>query len=315
MRQSATESMMAEEPGDDGVALQQRRWARMAPVAWRWIAAALAVAAIVIGLGLRGLPDGRLHVYFLDVGEGDAILICAPDGRQILVDGGPSPVALLGELGERLPFWDRSLDLVVLTHPDADHLTGLVPLLHRYRVDQVLEPPGTAAAPEAAAWEQALHEKGVPRGEAARGMRLLVGGLTLAVLNPPDDVAGGAATPNNDSSIVLRLEYGDTSLLLTGDAAAGAEAEMLAGGVALDADVLKVGHHGSDGSTSALFLAAVSPSVAIIQVGAGNRYGLPAPALLDRLAGIRAYRTDQNGRIEVISDGTRLWVKPERPSP
>lgn len=284
-------------------------------MAWRWIAAALAVAAIVVGLGLRGVPDGRLHVYFLDVGEGDAILIFAPDGRQVLVDGGPGPTALLNELGDVLPFWDRSLDLVVLTHPDADHLNGLAPLLERYRVDRVLEPPGTAAAPEAAAWEQALREKGVPRGEAARGMRLLVGGLTLTVLHPAEDTAADAAAPNNDSSIVLRLEYGHTSLLLTGDAEMGAEAAMLAAGLPLRADVLKVSHHGSDGSTSAPLLAAVSPSVAIIQVGAGNRYGLPAPALLERLAGIRTYRTDQNGRIEVISDGTRLWVKPERPSP
>jgi competence protein ComEC len=310
--QSAAVPAMAEEPGDDGVAPKQRPRSQMA---WRWIAAALAVAAIVIGLGLRVLPDGRLHVYFLDVGQGDATLIRAPDGRQILVDGGPGPTALLNELGDVLPFWDRSLDLVLLTHPDADHLAGLLPLLERYRVDRVLEPPGTAVAPEAAAWEQTLHEKGVPRGEAARGMRLLAGGLALAVLNPPEDVTGDAATPNNDSSIVLRLDYGGTSLLLTGDAEMGAEAAMLAAGLPLRADVLKVSHHGSDGSTSAPFLAAVSPSVAIVQVGAGNRYGLPAPALLDRLAGIRAYRTDQNGRIEIISDGTRLWVKPERPSP
>ena len=107
---------------------------------WRLVVI-LALAAVVVWLALRGLPDGRLHVYFLDVGQGDAILVQAPDGRQILVDGGPSPTALLNELGDVLPFWDRSLDLVVLTHPDGDHITGLIPLLDRYRVGQVLDVP------------------------------------------------------------------------------------------------------------------------------------------------------------------------------
>ena len=122
---------------------------------WRLVAI-LALVAVVVWLALRGLPDGRLHVYFLDVGQGDAILVQAPDGRQILVDGGPSPTALLNELGDVLPFWDRSLDLVVLTHPDGDHITGLIPLLDRYRVGQVLDVPQSESAPEAAPWLEGL---------------------------------------------------------------------------------------------------------------------------------------------------------------
>lgn len=278
---------------------------------WRAIGL-LALVAATIWLALPGLPDGRLRIYFLDVGQGDAILIRVPDGRQILVDGGPSPTALLNELGAVLPFWDRSLDLVVLTHPDGDHITGLIPLLDRYRVAQVLDVSQSDAAPEAGPWRARLAQLGTPRILAQRGMRMPVDGLALTVLNPGPTLLTGTASDDNNNAIVLRLDYGGTAFLLTGDAEREAEEAMIAAGLPLRADVLKIGHHGSAGASSPAFLAAVAPRIAVIQVGAENTFGHPHPDVLARLAGIDILRTDQRGRIEVISDGKQVWAKTER---
>ena len=278
---------------------------------WRLVGI-LALVAIVAWLALRGLPDGRLHVYFLDVGQGDAILVQAPDGRQILVDGGPSPTALLNELGDVLPFWDHSLDLVVLTHPDGDHITGLIPLLDRYRVAQVLDVQQSDTAPEAMPWRERLAALGIPRTLAQRGMRLPVGDLGITVLHPGPTQLTGTASDDNNNSVVLRMDYGGISFVLTGDAESEAEANMIAAGLPLAADVLKVGHHGSNGASSPQFIAAVAPRLAVIQVGAQNKFGHPDPAVLERLQGVEVLRTDQNGRIEVVSDGKRMWTKTER---
>ncbi len=269
----------------------------------------LALCAVAAWLALAPhLPDGRLHVYFLDVGQGDAIFIRAPDGRQMLVDGGPSPAALLDELGGLLPFWDRSLDMVALTHPDADHMDGLLALFERYRIVTVLDTG--LAEDKAPAWAAALAARGGQHVVARRGMRLALDDLRITVLHPaeplPPDISDNAA------SLVLRLDYGETSFLLMGDAEQATEGELLAAGLPLRADVLKVAHHGSGGATSAAFLAAVQPRLAVIQVGADNRFGHPHPDTLARLADITILRTDRNGRVEVISDGQQLWINPER---
>jgi len=278
---------------------------------WRGIGL-LALIALAIWLAGRGLPDGRLHVYFLDVGQGDAILVRAPDGRQLLVDGGPSPVALLSELGDILPFGDRSLDLVVLTHPDSDHMSGLIPLVERYRIGQVLDTPLTEHVPEARPWLAALARAGVPRSYARRGMTLAVGDLKVTVLHPGPEPLTGTAADDNNNSIVLRLDYGQNSFLLTADIEYEAEAELIHTGLPLHSDVLKVAHHGSRGSTSPVFVEAVRPRLAVIQVGQDNDFGHPHPEVLARLAGVEILRTDQHGRIEVVSDGRRLWVRTAR---
>lgn len=269
----------------------------------------LVLFAAVVWLVARNLPDGRLHIWFLDVGQGDAILIQTPDGQQILVDGGPSPSALFDELGAVLPFWDRSLDLVVLTHPDADHASGLVPLFERFEIAAAVDSiaPGEKGAE---AWLAAMHAAGVTRQPVAAGTRIEAGDVTLTVLSPCDPLAN--PDDGNDGSVVLRLDYGASSVLLTGDAEAAAEQTMLAGLWPLRADVLKVGHHGSAGSTSADFLRAVAPSLAVISVGADNRFGHPAPELLQRLGGIMVLRTDERGRIELVSDGMKWSVHTER---
>jgi competence protein ComEC len=265
----------------------------------------LLLAAAAIALVVASLPSRHLRVDFLDVGQGDAILIRAPGGYQILVDGGPSPAALLSELGEVLPFWDRTLDMVILTHPDGDHMNGLIELLGRYRVHSVLD---LGEGP--AVWEDVVAQSGARRVVAAHGTQIRAGKLVLAVLHPHSPPSWSDS--RNDDSLVLRLDYGERSFLLTADAGSATEAAMMASGAPLDADVLKVGHHGSDGGTGEAFLRAVSPAIAVIQVGSDNTYGLPAPPLLERLAGVRTYRTDQDGRIEIGTDGDTLWAVEER---
>jgi competence protein ComEC len=217
-------------------------------------------------------------------------------------------------LGAVLPFWDRSLDLVVLTHPDGDHLTGLLAVLDRYQVGRVLDTAQTDAAPLAAAWRERLAKGNIPRTTALRGMRIPLGDVMLTVLHPSSKLLTGTASDENNNSIVLRIDYGPTSLLLTGDAESEAEADMIRAGLPLQADVLKIGHHGSNGSTSAPFLVAVTPSEAVIQVGADNSFGHPAREVLKRLMDARAeiLRTDTNGRIEAVSDGRTLSMKVNR---
>jgi competence protein ComEC len=268
---------------------------------------ALAVVAILALLALLQLPDGRLHVTFLDVGQGDAILITTPRGQQILVDGGPSPVALSSALGSSMPFWDRSLDLVVMTHPDADHITGLAEVLERYRVDGWLDNGITSAL---------LQQHAIPRQAVSAGTRLDLGrGLVLDVLHPQSGRLNRPDSGTNNDSVVLRLEWGGLSFLLTGDIEAEAERQLIDTGQALQSDVLKVAHHGSAGSSSVEFLAALSPNFAVISVGADNLAGHPAPEVLERLlqqGGVTVLRTDQLGTVEFSTDGQRLWVRTER---
>ncbi len=274
--------------------------------------AALAVIALLVWLAALQLPDGQLHVAFLDVGQGDAILITTPDGQQVLVDGGPSPTQLAWALGRQMPFWDRSLDLVVLTHPDDDHMTGLIPLFGRYRVERALTAARTLDAEEALHWREAADAAGLPIVVAERGMQIDLGrGVRLDVLHPEAAPPPSRAADDNNNSVVLRLTYGATSFLLTGDLEAEGEQVLLTSGQPLAAQVLKVAHHGSGRGTTAEFLSAVMPQLAVIQVGADNRFGHPAPEVLERLAvaNVQVQRTDQHGTIEIVSDGRRLHVR------
>lgn len=275
----------------------------------------LAVTVVLAWSAVLYRPDGRLHVAFLDVGQGDAIFVTTPAGEQILVDGGPSPTALLGSLGKQMPFWDRSIDLLILTHPDSDHLNGLPDLLERYRVGLVLQAAGLEEdGPAYEQWRELIARQGIPLQGVSAGARIETGdGLTLEVLNPPVGAEGGKMN-DNDSSVVVRLVSGRVSFLLTGDAGEQAEGWMLSSGRSLGSVVLKVSHHGSDGASSTPFLEAVRPQLAVISVGEGNRFGHPAPGVLERLGavGAQVFRTDEQGTVEVATDGLGLWVKTER---
>jgi competence protein ComEC len=264
----------------------------------------LALLVILAWIAALQMPDGRLHVHFLDVGQGDAIFIECPNGQQILIDGGPEPSVLLSSLGERMPFWDHSLDLVVLTHPEVDHVGGLVEVLQRYDVGLVLDSGQDCTSATCVAWRGLIKEKGIPYRRAQSGMRLEVGhGVRLDVLHPPAQLMTNTESDINNNSVVLRLEYGRFSTLLTGDVQWEAEEVLLASAQALDSLVLKVPHHGGDTSLTAAFLEVMSPEVAIISVGADNSFGHPSEATLDKVAAIPTYRTDQHGTIELITDG------------
>ena len=283
-----------------------------------WSIVALALLAAIAAWGaVLERPDGRLHVTFLDVGQGDAMFIVTPGGRQILVDGGPDPKRLLNLLGERMPFWDRSLDLVVLTHPHADHAAGLAEALRRYDVALVLEREIEHEASEYASWRAALAARDGPVVQAQAGQRILLDrGLALEVLYPPERMLAGTSSDVNNASIVARLVYGETSFLLMGDVHWDVEGYLLRRAVPLESTALKVGHQGSRTSTTQDFLRAASPQVAVISVGADNRFGHPHPevveSLTDALGEDRVYLTRDHGSVEVVSDGVSLSVRTER---
>jgi competence protein ComEC len=273
------------------------------------IAAGTVVA--LIALALVQLPDGKLHVYFLDVGQGDSIFIVTPSGKQILVDGGPAPSVVLAQLARHMPFWDHSLDLVIATQPDADHLAGLVAVLERYTVGAVLAAdwPDQARAPAVSRWLQLMVERGPIRIPPQAGLRLQIEpGLEMTLLHPE----AGTLLKGNDASLVMRLAFGSTSFLLAGDVEEAGEAALIRSGRLQPSTVLKAAHHGSKTGSSPEFLAATDPAVVVISVGVGNSFGHPSPQVLARLSDRRVFRTDQSGTIEVAGDGTRLWVKTQR---
>ncbi|TSC80008.1 MAG: competence protein ComEC [Parcubacteria group bacterium Gr01-1014_29] len=248
--------------------------------------------------------DG-LMVYFFDVGQGDSIFIQVENGTQILIDGGPDD-AVLAELGRVMPFYDRTIDMVVLTHPDADHLNGLVEVLERYRVKTVLETGVKHETAQYAEWNKRLSERGIPIVHAVRGQVFRIDdGLMLSVLAPFSSQNEKEAKKINNTGVVARLDYYDTSLLFTADIEKDIE-EILAAVFAdsIDADVLKVAHHGSKTSSVADFLAAVTPEAAVISVGKSNRYGHPAPEVLNRFENIKAriFRTDIDGAVVLRAD-------------
>ncbi|MBN1368348.1 MAG: DNA internalization-related competence protein ComEC/Rec2 [Dehalococcoidales bacterium] len=279
----------------------------------KWGVTPLAVIAVLLGVAIITLPDDEWHVSFMDVGQGDAILI-QHGSLQVLVDGGPSPQAINLELGKRLPFWDRTIELVVTTHPDADHLAGLEEVLYRYNIGQVMVSGMTSDAALFAEWEQLLAEKGIGTISAQAGQRIVTDdGMIIEVLNPA--VPFQFADDVDDNGVVLRVTIGEVSFLLTGDISGQGEFALITNRAGLQSTVLKVAHHGSAYSTTAEFLAVVQPQIAVISVGADNSYGHPAPETLDRLNGTvneaYIYRTDESGTIEFITDGERLWVREE----
>jgi competence protein ComEC len=262
-------------------------------------------------------PDGRLHLWVLDVGQGDAILLRTPRGHTALIDGGPGATPLLNDIGDHIPFWQRDLDLLVLTHPHQDHTMGLVDVLARYKIDQVVQTEFTATAGVQAEWLRQVREHSIPIHHAVRGERISFEGepdLSLQVLHPAPS-SHKPAQDANDDSIVLKLTYGKHGVLLEGDAEQDAESELIRDAAgALPSQILKVAHHGSDTSSSKPFIGLVDPQVAIISVGQGNRFGHPAPETIETLAqsGARIYRTDINGTIEIIADTDRMWVRSDR---
>jgi len=280
----------------------------------KWLILPLLVVAILVWSVALTTPDDKLHISFLDVGQGDAILIQTPNGQDILIDGGPDLQKINLELSKKLPFWDRTIDLVVCTQPQADHVTGLVEVLERYKVKQVLEPGVPYDSAIYQEWLRLVEDKGIEYNIAQAGQEINLGsGIKMEVLNPPASLWEGTSHDVDNNGVVLRLSWGKLSFLFTADIREEVEFELIGQRANLRSTVLKVAHHGSKTSTSPQFLAAVDPEVAVISVGADNTFGHPSPEvterLIDRLGEDNVYRTDEDGTVEFITDGERLWLR------
>lgn len=258
-------------------------------------------------------PRNFLSVYALDVGQGDAIFIETPRRHQILIDGGPD-TRVVSQLGEVMSFWDRSIDLIVLTHPQEDHMFGLIDVLRRYDVANVLMTGVNYHTRTYEEFKKAVEKEGARVMIAQAGEKIrLDDGVEIDILFPANAIAGTDAPADvNDTSVAARLRFGERTFLFMGDAGVQEEAALVHSGENIDIDVLKVNHHGSKTSTSKLFLEKTTPALAVVSVGAKNKYGHPHPDALARLAGVPLYRTDMQGRVAVYTDGDRISVATER---
>ncbi|MSQ40782.1 MAG: MBL fold metallo-hydrolase [Dehalococcoidia bacterium] len=274
----------------------------------------LVLARVFVWGAVLPPTDGRLHFTVLDIGQGDAILIQSPEGHRVLIDGGPDPRLLLDHLSTLLPLGARRLDVVVLTHPDADHLDGLLGLPGEYPVGAVLDPETPTDSPNYDRWREELQQRGVQVLTARDGMQGRLGDLTMGVLHPPEPLLQGTNRDTNNNGVVLLIRYRRASLLLPGEIEETAETYLLRHAPELGSTVLKVAHHGSATSTTEAFLEATSPSVAVISVGADNSYGHPNAQVLARLKERVAYvlETAERGTMELVTDGMTLWVKLEQ---
>jgi len=251
--------------------------------------------------------NDALRVDFLDVGQGDSILITAPNKTRMLIDTGPNQ-AVLSSLGEVVPSHIKRLDAVLLSHPDADHIGGTVDVFDMYDVSLLL----VASSSKENEIIDAIYSNPVPKRELSRGMRI--------VLDPVSNVYADVLAPDlswntddsNDLSLVIKLVYGETCFMFTGDASKKME-QILVHTYAndLDCDVLKAGHHGSNTSTSESFLGYVSPLHTVISVGKENTFGHPHQEVLDVLAQFSSiiYRTDELGTISFVSDGANITLE------
>ncbi|MCL5110944.1 MAG: ComEC/Rec2 family competence protein [Chloroflexi bacterium] len=284
------------------------RKAHLSPLPARYsLATAVALAALL--LGVFSLPDdGELRASVLDVGQGDAILIESPAGYRVLVDGGPDGVAILNALGRRLPYWDKSLDLVVLTHGHDDHTAGLIDVLQSYQVRQVLQGrPPALPSPVYKRWAELLVARGIPVKTAITGQRVDLGaGARLSVLYA-GEAWGGDDETLNDASIILALERDQSVLYLVGDAELAPQRILAASGQLKPHSLLKVPHHGAQDSLDPAFIRALVPAAALISVGQRNRFGHPAASTLSLLAPAPVYRTDLQGTT-VVTFGENGWT-------
>lgn len=275
----------------------------------------LSILAVVIGMAaflLSYKQPKDLEIDYLDVGQGDAALIKTPYGQNILVDGGPNST-VLRRLGENLPWWDRTIDLMILTHPHDDHVGGLVDVAKRYKIKKVLYTGVLHTAPAFLEWLQILRDKKIPVTIIDREQTIGLGeNLKIEIFYPQKSLAGTTVPELNDSSIVLQLIYGDNKFLFPADISTNVEKELLDKGEVVASDVLKVSHHGSEYATSDESLELVKPEYAVISVGKNNLFGHPNQRTLNKLerAGIKIYRTDELGTIKLKSDGKNIKTNP-----
>lgn len=270
----------------------------------------LAAINILVFLSVNLFEKPELRVAFLDVGQGDAILITSPTGAQMLIDGGKDR-SVLRELSKQMNPLDRTIEVVVETHPDADHIGGLPYVLQHYHVGAYISPGVKNDTNQTLALVDAVKkEPGMKAVYARRGMQIDLGGEAYAdVLFPDRDISG---IETNTGSVVMRLVYGNTEFMLTGDSPETIENYLVSlDGNTLQSDVLKAGHHGSRTSSGEAFLEAVNPSVVVISAGKKNSYGHPHEEVVERVEkkGAKIFSTLGEGAVVVSSDGTKLRVQ------
>jgi len=276
---------------------------------WQGLLALFAATFLLVPV--RAWAAGTLRVDFIDVGQGDAALVTSPSGKTLLIDGGPHAA------GRELVAFLRSrthgpVDLILLSHRHEDHLGGLAAVVREIGARLFLDAPAAHPGPGYAALMQTLESRAVPVRDATPGRTIdLGGGAVMTLIGPPVPPIVGSRSDVNSNSVVARLTYGTFSVLFTGDAEVPTEAWLLRSGRDLHANVLKVAHHGSGHASSARFLAAVGPRIAVVSVGAGNVYGHPAATTLVRLArsGAEIYRTDMDGTVAIETNGVTVKVR------
>lgn len=279
---------------------------------WGYVISGIITGCILLVSFLWSLPDGKLHMYVCNVGQGDATYVRFPDGRDMLVDGGPND-SVLACLGRHMPFWDREINIVVNSHPQNDHLKGLISVLNRYTVDYVIRSDVSSSSDVYAQFTDAIKKHHVPVRLVAAGERIWVGNTALSVLWPTQESVLGVTTDAdlNDGSLVFWLRYGSFDALFPGDADSHVEGrytgDPLADG---QVELLKVPHHGSKTGMTQEFIDWIKPAVSVLSVGK-NSYGHPSPKAIDMLQSIgsKIMRTDQMGDIEIVSDGSHWTVE------
>ncbi len=274
----------------------------------------LIIFILIIGFWIiyssyKSLDNKYLKVIFLDVGQGDSIYIEAPNGKQVIIDGGPD-AKLLSSLAKVMPFADRSVDMIIATHPDMDHIGGFPLLIDNYKVSNIIE-NGTLSDTEIFSdLEQKISKNKINKIIARRGMHIILdekNNIYLDILSPSKDML---SPDSNDSSIVAKLVFGKNSFMLTGDASLYVEnlMEWNENDSTLKSDVLKLGHHGAKTSSSILWLEKINPEVAIVSAGKNNKYGHPSKEILERLSNLKIpfISTSEKGNIIFKSDGVNL---------
>jgi competence protein ComEC len=280
----------------------------------------LTVAVLLIGnylawLAVFGLFSQKpLAITFFDIGQGDAIFIETVSRQQVLIDGGKDSL-ILEKLNQEMPFWDRRLDLLILTHSEHDHLGGLIEVIKSYRVDRIVSSGTRKDNSENDFWENSIKEKNIGVKLAKAGAKIGLEGAVLEIIWPEKESRKTDKNQNtNDLSLVSRLLANGHSYLFTGDISDKVEKKLAEQNLIAETTVLKIAHHGSKNSASSRFLKETSPYLAIISVGKNNSYGHPAKKVLERLEkyGIKVLRTDQNGSIRIEDNGNKISVITEK---
>lgn len=265
------------------------------------------IAAIVwVFVFVEAEETDILEIDFYDIGQGDSIFIETGDGKQILIDGGPSSV-ILEKLGKEMPFYDRYIDLVILTHPEYDHINGLIEVIKRYSIGAIITTGVVRDTNQYEEWIRVIEQKNIPIYIAQLGGKIDFGNnIKIHILYPFESLAGKEISKTNNTSVVGKLIYKDFELLLTGDIEKSVERKLINSNIDLKSDVLKIPHHGSKTSSTEEFLKAVNAFIAIIQAGKDNKYGHPHQEVLERMANILTFQTSQDGDIEILSNGEEL---------